>query len=84
MKYGNETIYEHKEDIGTMDFEAIYQSKLTTATEAAKVIQSGDWVDYGWTVTTPVAVDRELAKRMKDLTDVNFRGGILIDRKSVV
>ena len=61
-----------------MDFEAMYQSKLTTADEAAKVIQSGDWVDYGWTVTTPVAVDRELAKRMKDLTDVKFRGGILL------
>lgn len=61
-----------------MDFEAMYQSKLTTADEAAKVIQSGDWVDYGWTVTTPVAVDRELAKRMKDLTDVKFRGGILM------
>ena len=31
-----------------MDFEAMYQSKLTAATEAAKVVKSGDWVDYGW------------------------------------
>ena len=61
-----------------MDYEAMYNSKLTTAAEAAKVVKSGDWVDYGWAVDIPVAVDKALAERMKDLTDVKFRGGILM------
>ncbi len=56
----------------------MYQEKLTTAEEAAKVVKSGDWVDYGWTTGTPVAVDKALAKRMPELNDVNFRGGILM------
>ena len=61
-----------------MDFETMYKSKLTTAADAAKTVQSGDWVDYGWTATTPVAVDHALAARMTELTDVKVRGGILM------
>ncbi len=61
-----------------MDYHKLYQDKLTTAKEAASVVKSGDWVDYGWTTTTPVAIDAELAKRMPELTDVHFRGGILM------
>ena len=39
----------------------------------------GDWVDYGWTTTTPVAVDKApLAARLPQLENVNFRGGILM------
>ncbi len=49
-----------------------------TAKEAAEVVKSGNWVDYGWTVTTPVDFDKELAKRLPELHDVNFRGGILM------
>ena len=30
------------------EFLGMYQSKLTTADEAVKVIKSGDWVDYGF------------------------------------
>ena len=61
-----------------MDYQQMYQNKLTTAASAANVIQSGDWVDYGWTTATPVAVDKAIAKRLPELTDVNFRGGILM------
>ena len=61
-----------------MDYEALYKSKLNTAEEAAKTVRSGDWVDYGWCVNTPVAFDAALAGRMNDLTDVKFRGGILM------
>ena len=52
----------------------LYKSKLVTAKEAAKVVKSGNWVDYGWTVTTPVDFDKEPAKRLPELHDVNFRG----------
>ena len=61
-----------------MDYQQMYQNKLTTAASAANVIQSGDWVDYGWCVDTPVAVDKEVAKRLPSLENVNFRGGILM------
>ena len=61
-----------------MDYQQMYQNKLTTAASAANVIQSGDWVDYGWCVNTPVAVDKEVAKRLPSLEKVNFRGGILM------
>ena len=40
-----------------MDFQKEYQQKLVSADEAVKIIKSGDWVDYGWTTGTPVALD---------------------------
>ena len=61
-----------------MDFKQMYQEKLVSEEKAASVIKSGDWVDYGWTTATPVAVDKAIAKRLPELTDVNFRGGILM------
>ena len=56
----------------------MYQDKLVSASEAAKTVKSGDWVDYAWTTSTPVAVDAEIAKRLPELYNVNFRGGILM------
>ena len=59
-------------------FQEKYQQKLTTAEKAAELIKSGDWVDFAWTATTPKAFDEALAKRLPELTDVKFRGGILM------
>ena len=61
-----------------MDFKQMYSEKLTTADEAVKVINSGDWVDYGWCVGTPDALDVAFAKRLPELYDINIRGGILM------
>ena len=61
-----------------MDIRKMYQDKLVSASEAAKTVKSGDWVDYAWTTSTPVAVDVEIAKRLPELYNVNFRGGILM------
>ena len=61
-----------------MDYTALYQSKLTTADEAVKAVESGHWVDYGWCVGTPDVIDQAMAKRLPELTDVNFRGGVLM------
>ena len=61
-----------------MDYEALYQQKLTTADEAVKVVKSGDWVDYGWCTGTACALDKALAGRMSELEDINLRGGILM------
>ena len=61
-----------------MDYEALYQQKLTTSDEAVKVVKSGDWVDYGWCTGTACALDKALAGRMSELEDINLRGGILM------
>ena len=61
-----------------MSFSAEYSKKLTTAEEAVKVVKSGDWVDYGWTTGTPRVLDKALAARADELTDVKVRGGILM------
>lgn len=61
-----------------MDYRKMYAEKLVSAEAAAAVVKSGDWVDYGWTTGTPVAVDAALAKHLPELSDVNFRGGILL------
>lgn len=61
-----------------MNYSDMYEQKQISAAEAAALIKSGDWVDYGWTTGTPVAVDREIAKRLPELENVNFRGGILM------
>ena len=46
-----------------MDYQALYQQKLTTADQAVKVIKSGDRVDYGWSTNHPVALDKARAAR---------------------
>ena len=61
-----------------MDYSKKYQEKLVSAEKAAAAVQSGDWVDYSWCVCTPVAVDAALAKRLPELRDVKFRGGVLL------
>ena len=61
-----------------MDVRELYQKKLVSADAAAAVVKSGDWVDYGWCVATPVAFDKAMAKRLPELHDVNFRGGVLM------
>ncbi len=50
-----------------MDYQALYQQKLTTAEEAVKVVKSGDWVDYTWCTNHPVALDKALAARKDEL-----------------
>lgn len=61
-----------------MDYNSIYNQKLTTAENAVKCIQNGDWVDFGWCVSTPDALDIALSKCLPNMQDINFRGGILL------
>lgn len=61
-----------------MNYQEEYRKKLTTAEAAAKLVKSGDWVDYGWCCGTPRALDKALAARYEELTDVKCRGGVLL------
>lgn len=60
-----------------MNFFDEYNQKKVTADEAIKIVKSGDWVDYGFSVTTVDALDRALAKRTDELENINLRGAIL-------
>lgn len=66
-----------------MNIQEIYAAKLVDAKTAAAVVKSGDWVDYGWCAGTPYTVDKALAERLSSLTDVKFRGGVLLRRPKI-
>lgn len=67
-----------------MNDQRSYQEKLTSAKEAVQVIRSGDWVDYGWCVGTPRALDQALAERYQELRDVKIRGGVLFEKPAAM
>lgn len=60
-----------------MDFLREYKEKLRTPEEAVKVIKSGDWVDYTTNVSFPYLLDKALAGRRDELTDVKIRGNLI-------
>jgi butyryl-CoA:acetate CoA-transferase len=66
-----------------MTYQQLYNHKLISAEEAVQFINSGDWVDYGFASGTPDKLDRALAARAEELTDVKVRGGILMKRPAI-
>ena len=67
-----------------MDIREEYKQKLRTPEEAVKAVRSGDWIDYGWNACAPVALDRALAARYQELTDVKVRGAVLMARPAIL
>lgn len=55
------------------NYEEEYKRKLVTADEAVKAVKSGDWVEYGSFSGSVVVLDRALAARRDELTDVKIR-----------
>lgn len=69
-----------------MGYEKKYAEKLVSAQQAVSIIQTGDWIDYGFCTNHPVVLDKALAERMEEhpeLTDLNFRGAIALWTPSV-
>lgn len=50
-----------------------YRQKQVPAETAARVVKSGDWVDYGAFCTAPTTLDGALAQRAGELENVNVR-----------
>jgi acyl-CoA hydrolase len=50
-----------------------YQRKLISAEEAARLVKSGMWIDYGAICGFPSLIDEKLAARAKELKDVKIR-----------
>ncbi len=55
-----------------------------SAREAAALVRSGDWLDYGATLAQPDVFDQALAERASELRDVNIRGCLSVRPRAVV
>jgi acyl-CoA hydrolase len=60
------------------------QAKLISAAEAARLVKSGDWVDYGITLSQPDVFDKALAERAHELTNVKVRSCISMKPRAVL
>lgn len=67
-----------------MSLLAEYKQKLVSATEAVKLVRAGDWVDYHFGLSSPIALDRALAARKDELSQVKIRGGLRVSPLAVV
>ncbi len=59
-------------------------ARRITAAEAAGLVKSGDWVDYGAVLSQPDAFDRALAARKTELRDVKIRGCLSLRSRAVL
>ena len=50
--------------------------KLVTPEEAVKIVKSGDWIDYGFGHTKPIALDAALAARKDELKEINIHSAL--------
>lgn len=55
-----------------------------TAAEAAALVKSGDWVDYGFGLAQPDAFDRALAARAAELEQVKIRSALTVRPRAVL
>jgi acyl-CoA hydrolase len=56
-----------------MDYKEEYRRKLISAEEAARLVKSDMWVDYGGMLSFPYLIDEELAKCTNELERVKVR-----------
>ena len=55
-----------------------------SAAEAAALVKSGDWIDYGFGLSQPDAFDRALAARKDELRGVKLRGCLSFKPRAVL
>src|SRR3990172_11942501 len=58
--------------------------RSVTAEEAAALVQSGHWVDYGFGMGQPDLFDRALAARAPELRDVKIRSCLTLRPRAVL
>jgi acyl-CoA hydrolase len=66
-------VFEKDGGTNEMDFREEYRKKLISAEEAARLVKSDMWVDYGAMLSFPSLIDEELAKRATELERVKIR-----------
>jgi len=63
---------------------AFSKPPVVSAEQAAALVNSGDWVDYGLNGAQPVVFDRALAARAGDVTGVKIRAGLALKPRAVL
>jgi acyl-CoA hydrolase len=58
--------------------------KTISAEEAAALVRSGDWLDYGGNLSQPVLFDRALAARAAELRDVKVRSTLSLHPRAIL
>jgi acyl-CoA hydrolase len=61
-----------------------HPAQTITATQAAAMVKSGMWIDYGATLCQPDVFDQALALRKNELHDVKFRSCITMRPRAVL
>ncbi len=59
-------------------------AKVISAAEAARIVRSGDWLDYGFGLGQPDAFDEALSRRRDELRSVKIRSGLTLRERAVV
>lgn len=60
------------------------QAKTISVEEAARLVESGHWVDYGGALIAPVLFDRALAARKDELEGVRIRSCVTMSKAEVL
>ncbi|MFT5174865.1 MAG: acyl-CoA hydrolase [Gammaproteobacteria bacterium] len=60
------------------------RAEQISASQAARIVKSGDWVDYGATLSQPDVFDKALAARKLELRQVKFRSCISVKPRAVL
>jgi acyl-CoA hydrolase len=61
-----------------------YQRKRIAADDAAALVRSGDWVDFGFGLGQPDLFDQALAARRDELRDVKIRAAFTLRPRAVI
>src|SRR5262249_7387036 len=60
------------------------RAKLISADDAARLVRSGDWIDYYGAVNQPDLFDQALARRRDQLRDVKIRACVTFAPRAVL
>ena len=60
------------------------QARHISAVEAAGLVKSGDWIDYGISICQPDVFDKALAARKSQLKNVKFRSCLSMKPRAVL
>ncbi len=63
---------------------ALAPAKKISAAQAASLVKSGYWLDYGGTLSQPDVFDKAIAARVNELFDVSFRSSLAAKPRAVL
>src|SRR5580704_1660536 len=65
-------------------YEAELKRKTVSVEQAAALVKSGSWLDYGFGLGQPDRFDQALAARVRELNDVKVRGCLALHPRAAI